>query len=69
MSERKVVGRNVAVALGAAVIILLGCLGVSILNYMSVTGEKDTTISSLNSLIESRDSQISSLNSQISSLF
>jgi len=68
MSEKKVVGRNVAIALGIICIILaVGLVGV-VANYTSIISSKDDTISSLNLQITSKDSQISSLNSQIANL-
>jgi uncharacterized coiled-coil protein SlyX len=82
MSERKVVGRNVAIVLGIICIILVVGLIGAVTNYTSIIKgkddtiaslnsqitEKDNTISSLNLQIATRDSQISSLNSQIASL-
>jgi len=67
MSEKKVVGRNVAIALGIICIILAVGLVGAVANYTSIITSKDNTISSLNSQITSKDSQISSLNSQITS--
>jgi hypothetical protein len=75
MSEKKVVGRNVAIALGIiAIILLVGLAGV-IANYTSVINAKDNLIASKdseitnkNSQIADKDSQISSLNSQIADL-
>jgi septal ring factor EnvC (AmiA/AmiB activator) len=62
MSEKKLIGRNVAIALGIICIILAASLVVVIVNY---TTGKDATISSLNSQIADKDNTISSLNSQI----
>jgi cell division protein FtsL len=68
MSEKKVVGRNVAIALGIICIILAVGLVGAVANYTSIITSKDNTISSLNSQIATKDSQISSLNSQITNL-
>jgi len=82
MSEKKVVGRNVVIALGIICVILAVGLVGAVANYTSIISgkdntvtakdsqiaDKDDTISSLNSQIASQDSQISSLNSQASSL-
>jgi cell division protein FtsL len=72
MSEKKVVGRNVAIGIGIICIILaVGLVGV-IANYTSMINGKDNTIASkdsqigsLNSQITDKDNTISSLNSQI----
>jgi len=68
MSEKKVVGRNVAIALGIVVIILLVGLVGAIANYTSVINGKDSQIDSLNSQITNLQNQISSLNAQITNL-
>jgi uncharacterized coiled-coil protein SlyX len=67
MSEKKVVGRTVAIALGIICIILAVGLVGAIANYTSIISGKDNTIVSLNSQITTKDNTISSLNSQIAS--
>jgi len=61
--EKKVVGRNIAIALGIICIILAVGLVGAVANYTSIISGKDSTIASLNSQITVKDSQISSLNS------
>jgi hypothetical protein len=75
MSEKKVVSRNAAIALGIICIFLVGGLAGVYLNYTSIISGKDSTISTLNSQLTSLQSQlasnrtlVSSLNSQISAL-
>jgi len=58
MSERKVVGRNVAIALGIICIILVVGLIVAVANYTSIIKGKDDTIASL-------QNQVGDLNSII----
>jgi len=65
MSEKKVVGRNVAIALGVITIILLIGLVGAVANYTSIINGKDNTIATKNSQITDKDSTISSLNSQV----
>jgi len=65
MSEKKVVGRNVAIALGIICIILAVGLVGAITNYASIITEKDNTISSLNSQITNLQNQVNDLNSII----
>jgi hypothetical protein len=67
-SQKKVVGRTVAIALGLVCIVLLAGLGGAIVVYTpminnleSQTAEKDNTISSLNNTISSLNRQISVL--------
>lgn len=81
-SQKKVVGRTVAIALGMVCIVLVaglvGAIAVytpMVNNLKSQTAEKDNTISSLNSQISalnsstsSKDSQIAALNLQIAGL-
>lgn len=62
MNGKKVVGRNVAVALGIMCIVLAVGLAGAIVGYTSILNERDNTIASLNSQITEKDSQISSLN-------
>jgi cell division protein FtsL len=66
--EKKVVSRNVAIALGIIVIILAVGLVGAIANYTSIISGKDNTIATQNSEIADKNSTITSLNSQISSL-
>jgi cell division protein FtsL len=68
VSEKKVVSRNVAIALAIICIVLAVGLVGAISLYTSQINDKDNTISSLNSQIASDDSQIASDHSQISSL-
>jgi archaellum component FlaC len=82
MSEKKVVGRNIAIVLGVICIFLAACLLGAISNYTAIIAEKDLqivslksqiaekniTISSLNLQIATKDSQIQSLRNQIDSL-
>jgi hypothetical protein len=56
--EKKVIGRNVAIALGIICIVLAVGLVGAIANYTSIINGKDNTIAS-------KDSEIASLNSQI----
>jgi peptidoglycan hydrolase CwlO-like protein len=60
---KKMVSRNVAIALGIICIILVAGLAGAFAYYLN---DKNNTISSLNTQISSKDSQISQLNSQIS---
>lgn len=68
MSEKKVVGRNVAVALGVMCIILVFGLMGTVMSYTSVVSEKDNTITSLNSDVSSLQDQVSDLQDQITNL-
>jgi len=79
MSEKKVVGRNVAIVLGIICVILAVGLVGAVANYTSIISGKDSTIATKNSEIANKDSQISNLqtwlngnvsnlNSQINSL-
>ncbi|MBO3800993.1 MAG: hypothetical protein QW314_00370 [Thermoproteota archaeon] len=68
MSEKKVVDRNVAIALGIICVLLAVGVGAVTNYYTSIISEKDNTIASLKSQIASKDSQISWLNSQITNL-
>jgi len=61
VTEKKIVGRNVAIALGIICIIMAVGLVGAISNYTSIISGKDNTIAS-------KDSQIASLNSQVSDL-
>jgi uncharacterized coiled-coil protein SlyX len=63
--EKKVAGKNVAIALGIICIILAVGLVGAIADYTSIISGKDNTISSLNSQITTKNNTISSLNSQI----
>jgi len=65
MSEKKVVGRNVAIALGIICIILAVGLVEAIANYTSIISGKDDTITSLNSQIVSLTIQVSDLNDTV----
>jgi len=61
MSERKVVGRNVSIALGIICIILAVGLVGAVVNYTSIIATKDFQIASSNSQITDKDNTISSL--------
>jgi len=61
MGEKKVVGKNVAIALGIIAIILsVGLVG-AIANYTSIISSKDNIIATQNSEITNKNSQISNL--------
>jgi hypothetical protein len=67
MSEKKVVNRNIAIALGLVCIVLLS--GLIVVIAMGIGGTSDSqTISSLQAQITNKDTTIASLNSQITSL-
>jgi predicted PurR-regulated permease PerM len=66
--EKKVVSRNVVIALGIIVIILLVGLVGAIAYYTSIISGKDSTIADKDNTISSLNSQISSLNSEKSNL-
>jgi prefoldin subunit 5 len=68
MSEKKVVGRTIAIALGIICVVLAVGLGGAVANYTSIISKKDNTIASLNSQIAEKNNTISSLNSQIQTL-
>jgi len=68
VSEKKVVRRSVAIALGIGCIVLLVGLVGAVLIYTSMINEDNSTISSLNFQITDKDSQISSLNTSKTSL-
>jgi len=67
-SEKKVVSRNVAIALGIIVIFVLAGLVGAIANYTSIINAKDKTIASKDSQIASKNSQISNLQNQVDNL-
>ena len=67
MSEKKVVGRKVAIALGIICTLLAVSLVGTFTYYTSIISAKDNTISSLNSQVSSKDSQIANLQSQLAS--
>lgn len=62
MSEKKVVRRNVAIALGIICIVLLVGLVGAFAYYMPMINDKNNTISSLNSHITDANNEISNLN-------
>ena len=68
ISRKKVVGKNVAIALGIICIVLAVGLVGAIANYTSIISVKDNTIASNNSTINSKNSQIADKNNTISSL-
>ncbi|MEM1582070.1 MAG: hypothetical protein QXK89_06130 [Candidatus Bathyarchaeia archaeon] len=59
--DEKFVGRNLAVALGIIVIVLLAVLLGTVLNYTSIISER-------NSVIAAKDSQIEALTNQVAQL-
>lgn len=68
MSEKKVISRNVAIALGIIAIILsVGLVG-AITNYTSIISSKDNIIATQNSEISNLENQITNKDSQIASL-
>jgi len=60
-SEKKVVGRKVAIVLGAACILLLAALGATIIFYQLKLSDKDREISDLNERITVSSSQVANL--------
>jgi hypothetical protein len=66
--EKKVVSRNVAIALGIICIVFLAGLVGAIANYTSTISGKDNTITTQNSEIADKNSTITYLNSTITSL-
>jgi hypothetical protein len=68
MGEKKVVNRNVAIALGSInIIFLIGLVG-AIVNYTSIINNKDSQINSLNVQIKNLQSKVVDLESQINTL-
>lgn len=75
MSEKKVVGRSVAVALGIVCILLIVGLGGAMAHYTVIINNKDNevkgqkaSISQLNATIEDQNSTINQLNTNITNL-
>jgi len=68
MSEKKIVRKSVAMALGILCIILIASLIGTIAIYTSMIDDKSNTITSLNSQIAAQNGQISYLNSTVWSL-
>jgi hypothetical protein len=68
MSEKKVVGRRMFIALEIVCIILLACVVGATSLYQLQINDKDNTISSLNSQISQLNTNATSLRSQIDSL-
>ena len=67
MSEKKLVNRNIAIALGLVCIVLLS--GLIVVVALGIGGTSDSqTINSLQAQIANKDTTIASLNSQITSL-
>jgi len=62
---KKMVSRNVAIALGIIFIVVIAGLAVAFAYYIN---DKNNTITSLNIRISSKDSQISQLNSNVTNL-
>jgi len=68
MSEKKVVSRRVAIALGIICVLLgVGFVG-AVANYTSILAEKDVQIASLSLQIAEKNAIISLLNSQIATM-
>ncbi len=68
MNEKKVVGRNVIVALGTICVILaVGLIG-TIMSYTSMISEKDNTITSLISQIQILQDNVTDLQNRIANL-
>jgi hypothetical protein len=68
MSEKKMVSRNVAIALGVICIILAAGYGVVILHFTSVVSDRDKTIGSLNNQVAGLITDTANLTSALSSL-
>jgi len=68
MSEKRVVGRRVFIALEIVCIILLACLVGATSLYQSQISDKDNTIFSQNSQISSLQNQASNLQNQVNDL-
>lgn len=68
VSEKKVIDRNVVIALGIICIVLAVGLVGAIANYTSIINGKDNTIATKNSTITSLNSQIETLTSQKSQI-
>jgi hypothetical protein len=68
MSEKKMVSRNVAVALGIICVILAAGYGVVIEHFMSIVSDRDRTIGSLNNQVAGLISDTANLTSTLSSL-
>jgi len=60
-NERKVVERNVAIALGIVCIILIAGLGGLVVFYTSLVGDRDSTVSSLKSQNANLKDQVGTL--------
>ena len=67
VNEKKVVGRNVAIALGIVCMILAVSLVGAFTYYMPMITDKDNTISSLNSQISQLNFNVTSLQNQVAS--
>ena len=67
MGERKVVNRNIVIAIAVLCVVLAISLVGAVANYSSILNGKDSQINDLNSAINNKDSQISDLQNQIAS--
>jgi cell division protein FtsL len=67
MGERKVVNRNIVIAVAVLCVVLAISLVGAVANYSSILNGKDSQINDLNSAINNKDSQISDLQNQIAS--
>ena len=68
MNEKKVVSRNVALALTIMVVILLFSLAGVVVKYTFIIGEKDDAIASLNSQVTSLQNNYSLLSENYNQL-
>jgi len=67
IKETRAFGRRIVIALVIICVILMACLGGVIATYTLILGDKDNTISSLNTQISKLDSNVTSLQNQIAS--
>jgi len=65
MNERKVVSRDIAVAIGILCIVLVAALGVGFTYFSTIVRDNNNTVSNLNSEVSTQSNTISALNSQI----
>jgi uncharacterized coiled-coil protein SlyX len=68
MSQKKLVGRSVAIALGIACIILVAGIGGAMAYYMVTINSKDKTISQLNATIKDQNNTIKQLITNVTNL-
>ena len=65
MNGKKVIDRKVAIALGVLYIILIASLGATLINYTLLIKQKDDTISSMDSQMQTLANQSKSLNATL----